>query len=82
MKPGSGFHIWDPKTTSIQIYVRSLIQVERVKTRGVRAIRQYNFVGDSVMSLRNSTYRFEMVIQSARVIVVNSKGDPNTSVTR
>jgi hypothetical protein len=51
MRPGSGFHIWGPKTTSISNNVRSWIQMVRVKTRGVRAIRQYNSVGDSVMSL-------------------------------
>ena len=39
------------KPHRFQLNVRSLIQVEQVKTRGVRAIRQYNSVGDSVMSL-------------------------------
>ena len=57
--------------------------MEQAKTRGIRTIRQYNSVGDSVKSFdEDSTYRFEMVIQNARVIVVNSEGDSNTSVTR
>ena len=38
------------KPHRFQLNVRSLIQVEQVKTRAVRAIRQYNSVGDSVMS--------------------------------
>ena len=49
---GIGFPYLDiRKPHRFQLNVRSLIQVEQVKTRGVRAIRQYNSVGDSVMSL-------------------------------
>ena len=49
---GIGFSIFGiRKPHRFQLNVRSLIQVEQVKTRGVRAIRQYNSVGDSVMSL-------------------------------